>query len=177
MNVLEIDKALAELINEKWKESEAKLSLLPKGAKNERKAVQIEIGMYSLFLRFGQLFDVKNGDTYEQQRNHVLWIREKMILREELLSLFPKIKNVYETAGEEEKKRIVATLHGEMFMRNNFYYKNLKDLEEAKRCNDIGKSFELSVKVSVLEDGFRIWEKWRQENGMYPGMFKEGINE
>ena len=115
----------------------------------------------------------KNGDTYEQQRSHVLWIREKMILREELLSLFPKIKNVYETAGEEEKKRIVATLHGEMFMRNNFYYKNLKDLEEAKRCNDIGKSFELSVKVSVLEDGFRIWEKWRQENGMYPGMFKE----
>ena len=173
MNVLEIDKALTELINEKWKESEAKLAFLPKEAKNERKAVQIEIGMYSLFLRFGLLFDMKNGDTYEQQRNHVLCIREKMLLKEELLSLFPKIKSAYERADDDEKKRIVATLHGEMYMRNNFYYKNLKDLEEAKRCNNIEKSFELGVKVSVLEDGFRIWEKWRQENGTYSGMFKE----
>lgn len=176
MNALEIDKALAELINEKWKEGEAKLALLPKEAKNERKALQIEIGMYSLFLRFGLLFDMKKGDTYEEQRSHVLWIREKMILREELLSLFPKIKRVYEVADDDEKKLVIATLQGEMYMRNSFYINNLKALQEAKKCNDVEKSFEFGLKCSVLEDGFRIWEKWREENGIYYGMFEQGVS-
>lgn len=176
MNALEIDKALAALMDEKWKESQAKLSFLPKEAKNERKAVQIEIGMFSLFLRFGLLFYVKNGNTYEERRNHVLWIREKLIFRENLFAAFPKIKKAYDNADEAEKKCIIAAFQGEMFMRHCFYDRYIKDLEAAKKYNNIEEAFELGIKVSVLEEGFRIWEAYRQENGIYSGMFDKELN-
>ncbi len=174
MNALEIDKALSELLLEKIKESKAKLEVLPKEAKNERKAVQIEIGMYNLFVNFGFLYHLRKGDTYEKQRNHVLWIREKMTERLNLFSAFPNIKKAYDAADETEKKCIIAALHSEMHMRNSFYNKYLRDLEAAKEYNDVYKSFEIGLKISVLEDGFKVLEKYRQENGIYPGMFQEG---
>lgn len=177
MNPLEIDKALVELLLEKIKKSRAKLSTLPKEAKNERKAVQIELGMYNLFVNFGFLYTLRKGDTYEQQRNHVLRIREKMTERMNLFIAFPKIKKAYDVADEVERKCIIAALHSEMHMRNSFYNKYLKDLEAAKQYNDVYKSFEIGLKVSVLEDGFRLLEKYRQENGIYPGMFEEELSE
>lgn len=176
MNALEIDKALSELLFEKIKESNAKLELLPKEAKNERKAVQIEIGMYNLFVNFGFLYHMRKGDTYEERRNHVLWIREKMTERMNLFLAFPKIKKAYDVADDVERKCIIAALHSEMHMRNSFYNKYLKDLEAAKQYNDVYKSFEIGLKVSVLEDGFRLLEKYRQENGIYPGMFEEELS-
>ncbi len=176
MDALQIDKALTDLMLEKMKERQTKLTFLPQDAKNERKAVQIEIGMYNLFVGFGQMYHVKYSCTYEQRRNHVLQIREKMTLRENLFSVFPKIKNAYEAASEADKKCVVAALQGEIHMRNSFYNKYLKDLELAKQFNDVDKIFEMGIKVSVLEEGFRIWEKYRQDNDVYPGMF-EGLAE
>lgn len=171
MTALEIDKDLSELMLQKRKESEAKLLLLDKEAKNERKAVQIEVGMYNLLLCFGQLYHLKKGDTYEKQRNHVLWLREKLIIREELFLKFPKIQAAYQSADEEEKKRIIAALQGEMLMRHSFYTNYSKELQAARRYNDVNKAFEIGLKVSVLEDGFKIWEDYRRENGIYCDMF------
>ncbi len=174
MKPLEIDRGLSQVMIVKIEESKKKLSVLPQEAKTERKAVQIELGMYQLFLNFGQLYDVKQGNTAEEQRTHVLIIREKMMHRLGHLSLFPKIREMYDLADEEEKKRIVAAFHGEMNMRAQMYSKYVKEWEVAKQCGDAMQVFETGLKVAVVEEGFRIWEKWRKENNVYPDMFQEG---
>ena len=171
MKPLEIDSALSEIMLKKIAESKKKLIALPKEAKTERKAVQIELGMYQMFLNFGQLYDVKQGETVEEQRTHVLTIREKMMHRLEHLSLFPKIREIYDLADEEEKKRIIAAFHGEMNMRAQMYSKYVKEWEAAKQCGDAPQAFETGLKVAVVEEGFRIWEQWRKENNVYPDMF------
>ncbi len=173
MKPLEIDSALSRIMLKKIAESKKKLTALPKEAKTERKAVQIELGMYQMFLNFGQLYDVKQGETVEEQRTHVLTIREKMMHRLGHLSLFPKIHEIYDLADEEEKKRIIAACHGEMNMRAQMYSRYVKEWEAAKQCGDARGSFETGLKVAVVKEGFRIWEQWRKENNVYPGLFQE----
>ncbi len=173
MKPLEIDRGLSQVMMDKIEESKKKLSTLPREAKTERKAVQIELGMYHLFLDFGQLYDVKQGNTAEEQRIHVLTIREKMMHRLGHLSLFPKIREIYDLADEEEKKRIIAALHGEMNMRAQMYSRYIKEWEAAKQCGDAPQAFETGLKVAVVEEGFRIWEQWRKDNNVYPDMFQE----
>ncbi|MBQ6818173.1 MAG: hypothetical protein IJP35_01015 [Clostridia bacterium] len=181
MTALEIDRALSRVMTDQWNKSKQKLSDLPSDAKNERKAIQIEVGMYSLFMRFGQLCSVKAEEMkveqrervfYIEQRERVLYIREQMILREKQLSAFPKIKALYEAADADEKQRIIAAFQGEIQMRCQMYARYLKDWEAAKQNGDAEESFEAGVKVAVVEEGFRLWEQWRKTNGIYPDLIE-----
>lgn len=172
MTALEIDRALSRVMTDQWNKSKQKLSDLPSDAKNERKAIQIEVGMYSLFVRFGQLCSVKAEEMKVEQRERVLYIREQMILREKQLSAFPKIKALYEAADADEKQRIVAAFQGEIQMRCQMYAQYLKDWEAAKQNGDAEESFEAGVKVAVVEEGFWLWEQWRKANGIYPDLIE-----
>ncbi len=172
MTALEIDRALSRVMTDQWNKSKQKLSDLPSDAKNERKAIRIEVGMYSLFMRFGQLCSVKAEEMKVEQRERVLYIREQMILREKQLSAFPKIKALYEAADADEKQRIVAAFQGEIQMRCQMYARYLKDWEAAKQNGDAEESFEAGVKVAVVEEGFRLWEQWRKTNGIYPDLIE-----
>ncbi len=172
MTALEIDRALSRVVTDQWNKSKQKLSDLPSDAKNERKAIQIEVGMYSLFMRFGQLCSVKAEEMKVEQRERVLYIREQMILREKQLSAFPKIKALYEAADADEKQRIIAAFQGEIQMRCQMYARYLKDWEAAKQNGEAEESFEAGVKVAVVEEGFRLWEQWRKTNGIYPDLIE-----
>ncbi len=172
MTALEIDRALSRVMTDQWNKSKQKLSDLPSDAKNERKAIRIEVGMYSFFMRFGQLCSVKAEEMKVEQRERVLYIREQMILREKQLSAFPKIKALYEAADADEKQRIVAAFQGEIQMRCQMYARYLKDWEAAKQNGDAEESFEAGVKVAVVEEGFRLWEQWRKTNGIYPDLIE-----
>ena len=54
---------------------------------------------------------------------------------------------------------------------DSFYTNYSKELQAARQYNDVNKAFEIGLKVSVLEDGFKIWEDYRRENGIYCDMF------
>ena len=166
MTALEIDKVMAEIALHKVKECEERLAETPKDNKSERKAIQIELGMYSLCLRAGLLYYTTpvNMDTVQVRKNRFMNIS---------LKTFPKIAQIYEKSSEEEKLRIVAALQGEMFMRDQMYIGYVSELEQAKASGDSKRIFEFTIKTGALNVIFDAWEEWRISNNVYPHMFKE----
>ena len=63
MTATEINQAMAEIALQKVKDCEERLKETPKDNKSERKAIQIELGMYSLCLRAGLLYYTTEGKT------------------------------------------------------------------------------------------------------------------
>ena len=57
MNYLDIDKALVDITRAKCDECKARLDATPKDNKAERKALQIELGMYTVCGNAGLLFN------------------------------------------------------------------------------------------------------------------------
>ena len=171
MTALEIDQALSEIMKNKCEESQQKLACLPPNAKQERKALRIEMGMYGLLIRFGQLHDVKKGETPQEQREHVLYIREQMMLREKQMQNFPKFEAQYhQITDTEEKKRLIAAYHAEIQMRCQMVPNYLQQYQAAKSANNVEETFEAGIKVAVVEEGFRLWEQWRIQHSVYPGL-------
>ncbi len=168
MTALEIDRSLTDIMLTQGEVGKQKLANLPPDAKQERKAVQIEIGIYSLFVRFGQLYTMKKGAPPEEQREHVLYIREQMMLREKQLSVFPKFEKMYYEADVAEKQRLIAAYHAEIQMRCQMAPKYRQHLLAAKQSGDVDEAFEAGIKIAVMEEGFRLWEEWRRAHGVYP---------
>ena len=165
MTALEINKVMAEIALQRVKDCEERLKETPKDNKSERKAIQIELGMYSLCLRAGLLYYTTEGKTNTVQ------IRKNRFMNISLKS-FPSIAQIYEKASEEEKLCMVAALQGEMFMRDQMYNGYISELEQAKAAGDAQRNFEFSIKTGSLEVIFEAWEEWRISNNIYPHMFK-----
>lgn len=159
MNILEIDKALADIVIQKQEDCKDRLAKLNKEQVTEKKAIQIELGMYTLCLNAGFLRNTKDG------REKVLESRRAVISN--ILPSYPELKSVFDELGGDEQMVFVASLQAEIFIRNQLYSGYLTELETAEKANDAERIFELQIKIGAVESVFKAWEQWREENGIY----------
>ena len=167
MTALEIDKAMYDIVKEKYDECQSRLDAVPKENKNERKALIIEREMYGLCNRAGLLVYALG------EREHYLSFRQKVI--GQILQKYPKLNEVFTKLDEEEKKIFVAALQAEIFMRDQIVNSYYTEFEGAKRAGDMKNIVELQIKIGGCENIFKAWGEWRVENNVYPGMFEEGL--
>ena len=165
MTYLEIDKALYDIITQKYNECQSRLDNVPKENKSERKALIIEREMYGLCNRAGMLVYVLG------KRESVLATRKRVI--EQLLPKYPKLNRMFHQLHEEEKMRFIAALQAEIYMRDQIVSGYYAELEASKASNDVKNRFELQIKIGGCESVFEAWEAWRKENNVYPRMFFE----
>ena len=162
MTYLEIDKALYDIVNEKYNECQGRLDAVAKENKNERKALIIEREMYGLCNRAGLIVYVLG------KREGVLSMRRRVI--EQILQKYPKLNEAFTKLGEEEKMSFIAALQAEIFMRDQIVHSYYADFEAAKAAGDTKNILELQIKIGGCENVFQAWEAWRKEHGIYPNL-------
>ena len=101
MTYMEIDKALIDILAEKKQACEARLTAIPKENKTEKKALHLELGMYTLCQNAGFLINTTGG------REGVLRTRRTVIGR--ILAGRPELQAVYTALSEEEQIALLAT--------------------------------------------------------------------
>ena len=167
MTYLEIDKAMYDIVCEKYTECQNRLDAVPKENKSERKALIIEREMYDLCNRAGILVYVLG------KRENALATRRRVI--GQILQRYPKLNEVFTKLDEEEKKIFIAALQAEIFMRDQIVNSYYTEFESAKSSDDTKNIFEFQIKIGGCENVFRAWENWRVENNIYSNMFSEGL--
>ena len=165
MNYLDIDKALVDLTRAKCNECKARLDAIPKDRAAERKALQIEYGMYTLCGNAGLLFNAgwDRPRTYQIRQN--FW---SMVLPK-----YPKHKETYDALGEDEKLSFMAAWQAELFMRDQLLNGYIAELAQAEAAGDAKNTIEFRIKIGAVGEMLSIWEDWRKENGVYPGLMGE----
>ena len=167
MTYLEIDKALYDIVAEKYNECQSRLDAVPKENKNERKALIIEREIYGLCNRAGLLVYTLGG------REKTIIFRERVI--GQILQRYPRLNEVFTKLDEEEKKRFIAALQAEIYMRDQIVNSYYTDFEAAKASGDTKNILEFQIKIGGCENVFKAWEAWRVANNVYPGMLSEGL--
>ena len=164
MTALEVDKALTDIVLKRYAECESRLNKIEKSLKTERKAIQIELGMYGLCLRAGLLYYTigSREDTLKHFSRQA----------EAIFSSFPKILKVYKEANDEEKLIMIAALRQEAFMRNQFSSKNEEEYQRAQELGYVSDAFELNIKINAINSVYKEWEAWRENNIKYSNMFR-----
>jgi hypothetical protein len=167
MTYLEIDEALVSITRQLCTACKERLDAIPRENASERKAVQLEYGMYTFCGNAGLLFNTGWERTKVLQVRQTLWNNE--------LHKFPHIQTQYQTLDDEEKPCFHAALHGELYLRQSWLEEQTSELEAAKTANDIQAIFEQTVKIGAVRAMFAAWEAWRKENNIYPRMFEEDL--
>ena len=165
MNYLDIDKALVDITRAKCDECKARLDATPKDNKAERKALQIELGMYTLCGNAGLLFNAgwERQRTYQIRQN--FW---SMVLPK-----YPKHQEIYSALTEDEKLSFMAAWQADLFMRDQLLNGYVTELAQAEAAGDAKSTFELRIKIGGVREMLSLWEGWRKENGVYPGLMEE----
>ena len=166
MNYLDIDKALVDITRAKCDECKARLDATPKDNKAERKALQIELGMYTLCGNAGLLFNAgwERQRTYQIRQN--FW---SMVL----LSKYPKHQEIYSALTDDEKLSFMAAWQADLFMRDQLLNGYVTELAQAEAAGDAKSTFEFRIKIGAVREMLSLWEGWRKENGVYPGLMEE----
>ncbi len=165
MNYLDIDKALVDITRAKCNECKARLDAVPKDNKAERKALQIELGMYTLCGNAGLLFNAgwERQRTYQIRQN--FW---SMILPK-----YPKHQEVYVSLNDDDKLCFMAAWQAELFMRDQLLAGYVAELAQAEAAGDAKNTFEFRIKIGAVREMLSIWEAWRAENNVYPHLIEE----
>lgn len=166
MNYLEIDQALVDITRAKCNECKARLDTIPKDKAGERKALLIEYGMYTLCGNAGLLFNTggKREGFYRNRQN---------FLNNHVLPKFPKHQEVYSILNDDDKLCFMAAWQADLFMRDQLLAGYLTELAQAEAAGDVKNIFEFRIKIGAVQEMLSIWENWRKENGVYPGLMKE----
>lgn len=165
MTYLEIDEAFVEITRQKCAECKARLDSVPQENTMERKALQIEYGMYTYCGNAGLLFNTG------WERTKVIRVRQRFL--KDAIAKYPKLHKIYNSLAEEEKLCFIAALQMEVFLRHHWLGAQYAELAAAKASGNAGKVFEFTIKTGATRNMFVAWENWRKENGIYPGMFQE----
>lgn len=165
MTYLEIDKVLIEILDEKKQACEARLAATPKENKTEKKAVHLELGMYTLCQNAGFLVNTTGG------REGVMRTRRTVIAR--ILEKHSDWKAVFEALNSEAQIEWIAAWQAELFLRDQFLPQYRSELEFATEAGDVDGILEMRIKIGTLENIFGAWEAWRRENNVFPGLLKE----
>ena len=165
MNYLDIDKALVDLTRAKCAECKARLDATPKDNKAERKALQIELGMYTLCGNAGLLFNAgwERQRTYQIRQN--FW---SMVLPK-----YPNHQEIYSALTDDDKLSFMAAWQADLFMRDQLLNGYVTELAQAEAAGDAKSTFELRIKIGAVREMLSLWEGWRKENGVYPGLMEE----
>ena len=165
MNYLDIDKALVDITRAKCDECKARLDATPKDSKAERKALQIELGMYTLCGNAGLLFNAgwERQRTYQIRQN--FW---SMVLPK-----YPKHQEIYSALTDDEKLSFMAAWQADLFMRDQLLNGYVTELAQAEAAGDAKSTFELRIKIGGVREMLSLWEGWRKENEVYPGLMEE----
>ena len=165
MNYLDIDKALMDITRAKCDECKARLDATPKDNKAERKALQIELGMYTLCGNAGLLFNAgwERQRTYQIRQN--FW---SMVLPK-----YPKHQEIYSALTDDEKLSFMAAWQADLFMRDQLLNGYVTELAQAEAAGDAKNTFEFRIKIGAVREMLSLWEGWRKENGVYPGLMEE----
>lgn len=164
MTPTQIDQALIDILAAKKADCEARLNAISKENKNEKKAVHLELGMYTLCQNAGLLVNTTGG------REGVIRTRRTVIAR--ILEKHPELPVKYEALGEEDQLKFIAALQAEMFLRDQMLPTYRKELETATAAGDTGGTLEMRIKIGALESVFEAWEAWRRENNVFPDMLE-----
>ena len=167
MTYLEIDKALYNIVMEKYNECDSRLNEISKESKSEYKAVMIEREMYMLCNRAGLMFHVDNPVVRERSLQNRTGITCK------IMGSYPKLNEIYNSLSDDDKKIFIAALQAEIYMRDQIYMNYLVELEQAKGAGDAKNIFEFGIKVGAVERVFEAWEEWREKNNVFPGLMGE----
>ncbi|MBQ8212756.1 MAG: hypothetical protein IJZ80_02010 [Clostridia bacterium] len=165
MTYLEIDEAIVQIARQKYDESKSRLNSIPKENSTERKALQLEHGMYTFCSNAGLLINCIGS------REGILQTRTRFLKR--TLHKFPSHQAVYRKLNEEEQKCFVAAWQAELFIRDQWLLAQRAELAAAEVSGDAKSVFEFSIKIGAVESMFGSWETWRKEHGVYPHLFKE----
>lgn len=166
MTYLEIDKAISNIMKEKCNECKNRLDDISKENTTERKAVQLELGMYSFCGNAGLLHN------FDREK----WLQKRRIFLNKELHKYPKLNEIYQNLTEEEKMCFVAALQSEIFIRDQWLGVQYAAFSSAQATGDHQNIFELKIKIGAVENMFAAWENWRAENNIYPNMFEEVQN-
>ena len=168
MNYLDIDKAMYDIVTEKYTECQRRLDAVAKENKSERKALIIEREMYGLCNRAGLIVYVTG------KREHILTVTRYRVTGD-ILQRYPQLNEVFTQLGEEEKLRFLAALQAEIYMRDQIVNGYYAEYEAAQAAEDTKGLFELQIKIGACENVCRAWEAWRVENNVYPKLLSEGL--
>ena len=152
MNYLEIDKAILDITQEMCKNCQAKLDTVSKENVTERKAVQLEYGMYAFCRDAGLLFN--NG----MERTN--YFRRGQSILNKLLPNHPKLNVVYQSLNDENKLCFHAALQGELFIRDQWIGKKTAELASAEASGDTKNVFEITIMIEAVKNMFTAWEQW-----------------
>ena len=47
------------------------------------------------------------------------------------------------------------------------------ELAQAEAAGDAKSTFEFRIKIGAVREMLSLWEGWRKENGVYPGLMEE----
>ena len=168
MTYLEIDRAMYDIVMEKYTDCQLRLDAVPKENKSERKALIIEREMYNLCNRAGLLWGVIHG------RDWVLTNHRHRVIGQ-ILQRYPVLNEVFRKLKDEEQLRFIAALQAEIFMRDQIVKSYYAEYEAAKAAEDTKALFELRIKIGACENVFRAWEAWRAKHGIYARLLSEGL--
>lgn len=168
MTYLEIDKAIIDITQKICDECKARLAAIPMENSTERKAVQIEYGIYTFCGNAGALFNTDPGrEKVLRGRQYFLWMRELPRWQK-----YQKTQNIFRELDDTEKLCLTAALQAELFVRLHWLERQYADLSAAKASGDTDNIFKLTIKIGAVKNMFAAWEAWRIENNVYPHMFE-----
>lgn len=167
MTALEIDKAMYDIVIEKYNECQRRLDAVPKENKSERKALIVEREMYGLCNRAGVLW-------YAWGPREACLKKRRGVIGQ-ILQRYPRLNGAFTGLDEEEVLTFTAAVQAEIFMRDQFVRSYYAELKKAEAAMDLENSFELRIKIGACENVFKAWEEWRVEKDLYAGMLSEGL--
>lgn len=171
MNSIEIHENMKCIVISREKACTEKINALPASSTTERKALFLERGMYRLCINAGLLHCT---DTIESMLNSRKRVMSNILKSDH----YPRIKEAFDKADTDEKAlELVAAFQSEIFIRNQIMKKYYKDFNGSKASDDAKGEFESGIKIAVLEDVFKDFEKFRVENNIYPDLITRDLKE
>ncbi|MBQ2767824.1 MAG: hypothetical protein IJF49_07090 [Clostridia bacterium] len=165
MTYLEIDAAMIALTRAQCAACEEKLTALAGNVPTERKAIQLELGIYTFCGNAGLLFH-----SPAPREN---WLKTRRKIVEKTLPKYPRLLQIYSELEEEKKPYFVAAVQAELFIRDQWLGQQRAELAAAEEAGDVRRAFETKIKIGTAEAMFDAWEAWRIEHNIFPHLFAE----
>ena len=164
MTYIDIDNALVGITKKMCEECRVRLDAIPAENPTEKKAAQLEHGMYIFCGNAGELFNTG------WEREKVIGIRKAFFHR--VCAKYPRLDTAYQLLNSNEKLCFIAALHAELYIRDQWIPKKESELAAATAVNDAKNVFEIMVMIGAVKNMFTAWEAWRVENNVFPHMFE-----
>ena len=90
-----------------------------------------------------------------------------------ILPKYPKHQEIYASLNDDEKLSFMAAWQADLFMRDQLLAGYITELAQAEAAGDAKNTFGFRIKIGAVREMLSIWENWRKENGVYPGLMEE----